>query len=491
MTLTETGLAALVTDLRERRGDTTEVEVKAAAAGAPDLADTLCAFANMPEGGTIVLGLAEDAGFTPTGLPDIAGLEAAVAAQARTAVHPPVRCNFTTVLFEGAPVLVVDVEGLPLQQRPARHRGQAYLRQSDGDYVMSEQEIAQLDLLKTQAVRPTHPDRSPIADSTRDDLDPDLVDAYLTAARRASRRFAAATDEQILEYTSVVDAHGAATLAGLYALGRAPQAVSPSLGITAAVALPRGSGTRTRDLVHLTGPIPDLLDDAMDWVARNTRTEMGYDDDGRGIDRPELPLRAVREIVANALVHRNLDPITDAKRVEIRLLDDRLVVASPGGLWGVSESQLGRPGAKSAVNPVLYEICKFVRMSDGARVIEGEGGGLREAVEALTEAGLPAPTFVDTGLRFTVVVPRPGAVTRTARRITQDQGRAARHPSGVRHAGTVLDALATHHTVADVTTITGLSERQIRYALARLVEAGVVRMDATSGSRAATYHPVG
>ncbi len=122
-------------------------------------------------------------------------------------------------------------------------------------------------------------------------------------------------------------------------------------------------------------------------------------------------MRAVREIVANALVHRNLDAITDSKRVEIRLLLDRPVITSPGGLWGVSESQLGRPGAKSAVNPVLYDVCKFVSMPDASRVIEGEGGGIREAIEALRSAGLRPPRFVDTGVQFTTIISRHTLIT--------------------------------------------------------------------------------
>ena len=55
--------AALITALRWRRHDLTEVEVKSAAAGA--LGPTLCAFRNMPEGGTIILGLDESRGFAP------------------------------------------------------------------------------------------------------------------------------------------------------------------------------------------------------------------------------------------------------------------------------------------------------------------------------------------------------------------------------------------------------------------------------------------
>lgn len=409
MEWTPAHLQELISDLRSRQGDTTDVEVKSAAGGCPDLGPTICAFANMPEGGTIILGLDESAGFAPVGLADIAGLEQGVAAQARTGVHPPARCDFQTFQVSGKPVLLARVEGLPLHQRPARHGGRAYLRQSDGDYVMSEQEIAQLELAKTQAVRPTQPDRRPVPNTSIDDVDPTLLAALLAVAKKASRRYATASDNEVLHYTGVTTRSGELTLAGLYALGMSPQSVSPSLSITAAVQLPPGTGARTRDLAHLVGPIPDLLEDAMAWVVRNTRTTMGYDQRGHGIDETEIPMRAVREIVANALVHRNLDPITDAKRVEIRLLHDRLVITSPGGLWGVSESQLGHPGAKSAVNPVLYDVCKYVRMPDGSRVIEGEGG-IREAIEALRAAGLRPPRFIDTGVQFTVVIPRHALV---------------------------------------------------------------------------------
>ncbi len=406
MQWTSASLQELIAELRARQGDSTDVEVKSAAQGHPALSDTLCAFANMPEGGTIILGLDESAGFAPVGLTDLAALEQSVAAQARTGVTPPARCSFQTFQVAGKPVLVVDVEGLPLDHRPARHGGLAYLRQSDGDYVMSEQEIAQLELLKTQAMRRTSPDRQPVEDTSFANLDQNLAASYVVAARTASRRYATATDADVLHYTGVTHS-GSITLAGLYALGISPQTAFPGLSITAAVQLPWGDRAgRTRDLVHLVGPIPDLLDDAMTWVARNTRTAMGYDARGHGVDTTELPMRAVREVIANALVHRNLDAITDSKRVEIRLFHDRLVVASPGGLWGVSESQLGRPNAKSAVNPALYDICKYVRMPDGSRVIEGEGGGIREAIQALREAGLRPPRFIDTGIQFTVIIPR-------------------------------------------------------------------------------------
>lgn len=594
MEWTTSGLQELISEVTARRGDLTDIEIKAAAGGVPRLGPTICAFANMPEGGTIILGLDESSGFAPVGLTSIATLEQAVASQARTSVTPPARCEFQTFHVTGKSVLVITVDALPLSQRPARHGGQAYLRQSDGDYVMSEQEIAQIELARTQAARPTQPDRQPVDHTSVEDLDSSLLAAFLNAARTSSRRYAAADENDVLRYTGVVARTGEVSLAGLYAIGKSPQSVSPSLGVTAAVQLPPGAGARTRDLVHLVGPIPDLLEDTMTWVVRNTRTTMGYDERGHGIDESEIPMRAVREIVANALVHRNLDAITDSKRVEIRLLLDRLVITSPGGLWGVSESQLGRPGAKSAVNPVLYDICKFVRMPDAGRVIEGEGGGIREAITALTSAGLRPPRFIDTGIQFTAIIfrhtlmgeddlawladisdelsltseqrailvsmrhgvvwnnskvrqefaptdsvaarrmlqqlvdaglatphgergstkyslsrrvggsrqvvikveevppPQPTLLTEANAQDTETKtGTFSRHPRGVkpttRRGPDVLATLEQARTVSEIRDSSGLTERQVRYALGQLIESGEVIMEGSQGVRTTRY----
>lgn len=488
--MTDEDFAQLVAAFRQRRGDTAAVEVKSAAGGTPRLVETLCAFANMPDGGTIVLGLDERRGFKPVALSGVAELEAGIASQARGEVSPPPLLSFSTNTFEGGQVVVVGVAGLPLHDRPAVAGGKAYLRQSDGDYVMSDQEIGQIELLKTQAKHPTHPDRQPVPGMTAADLDAELLAAYLFNVRQSSRRYRSLDDQKVLHYTNVTASDGTVTLAGLYAMGIAPQVASPSLGVTAAVRLGSGADERVQDLVHLSGPIPDLLEEAMNWVRRNARSAMGYDAAGNGVDRDEFPMRAVRELVANALVHRNLDPITDSKRVEIRLVDDRLVIASPGGLWGVSESQLGTPEGKSAVNPVLYEICKHVRMPDGSRVIEGEGGGIREANEALGNAGFEPVHFRDQTIRMTAIiernVPRP-----RKRRVSSLATRPVRPKTSLlgktKNGAEVLGWLSEPRSFDDLCELTGLSTGQVRYALRVLMADGEVVMDGAQGDRATQY----
>ena len=172
-------LPALIAALRRRGGDSTTIEVKSAREGCPSLGPTLCAFGNMPEGGLIILGLDEHNDFIPVGLSDVATLEQGVAGQAREAVTPPVACAFSTHSVDGADVLVVEVEGLPLMSRPARYRGYAYLRQSDGDYRMSDLEVAQIDARKAHRLHDIpRPDAEPVVGTKTDDLDTDLVAVY-------------------------------------------------------------------------------------------------------------------------------------------------------------------------------------------------------------------------------------------------------------------------------------------------------------------------
>ncbi|WP_353887343.1 ATP-binding protein [uncultured Cutibacterium sp.] len=90
MEWSETTLQGVLTELRARRGDTTLIEVKRASGGVPKMAETLCAFANMPDGGTVILGVDEAHGqFAVVGVTNIGAIEAGLAAQARDAVRPP------------------------------------------------------------------------------------------------------------------------------------------------------------------------------------------------------------------------------------------------------------------------------------------------------------------------------------------------------------------------------------------------------------------
>lgn len=57
---------------------------------------------------------------------------------------------------------------------------------------------------------------------------------------------------------------------------------------------------------------------------------------------------------------------------------------------------------QKAVNQRLHEVAKHLTTTEGAGVIEVEGGGIREALAETRDADLHRPRFSDNGVRFTV-----------------------------------------------------------------------------------------
>lgn len=518
----EQDLHRVLTELRLRRGDTTSVEVKRAAGGVPRMPETLCAFANMPNGGAAVLGVDEaDGRFEAVGVHDVANLEAGLAAQARSAVTPSPHLEFQTFEVDGKTVEVVHVSPLRLTDKPAFTGGRAYLRQADGDYAMQPHELRMIEVAKLHVDEQVDYDIAPVQGHSQEDLDTNLVTSYVEAVRTHARRLRDMTDEQILRATNVLTASGEPTVAGLYALGHYPQGHFPALTVTAAVQLPGGEGSaRNRNLEDFTGPLPVLLSDSLGWVEENLASINRYRPDGHMEVVPELPLNAVRELIANALVHRDLGPNTlgMGKQVQIRITPKSLFIQSPGGLKGVSLSQLESvEHAQAAVNQRLYQIAKRLTTPDGGSVIEGEGGGIREVFRSAQERGLHRPQLIDTGVQFKALLWRPlegetdeGAPSEP-HRVTLLPGEKNVDPLEVSaQAGAssttaplylassaptvnepvVLSALVRNpgpHTIHELAAATGLTLGQLRYALAKPLREGIVVMEGGQGLKSTRY----
>ena len=139
------------------------------------------------------------------------------------------------------------------------------------------------------------------------------------------------------------------------------------------------------------------------------------------------------------------------------------------------------------MNEFVYELAKFARTRDGARIIEGEGGGVREVRAALAEAGMADPVFHDSGVSF---------VARLSRRI---HGRAVVEsyaPARVRevvqnvptrNGDAILAVLTDPRTFAEIVEATGLTGGQVRYALRRLIESKHVVLEGAHGVRGSRY----
>ena len=73
------------------------------------------------------------------------------------------------------------------------------------------------------------------------------------------------------------------------------------------------------DNKRITGAIPDMLEDALDFVKRNSKIRTIINKHGERIDKSEYPIIAVREAILNALIHRDCSIYTENTPITIEM----------------------------------------------------------------------------------------------------------------------------------------------------------------------------
>ncbi|MCK9896460.1 ATP-binding protein [Frankia sp. AgB32] len=402
-----------VARIRRARTDLQSIEAKAAGSGLPkSVMETVSAFANA-RGGLLILGLDEARGFTPVEI-DPAKLASDLASACADQLEPPIRPEIDIAEVDGQPIVVARVEEMSADRKPChvKARGQergSYLRTHDGDRLLSFYEVHVLVASRGQP----RDDGLPVLAATPADLDSDLV-AALVRRMRATRGplFTSVSDDEMLRMLRVLidtDDGVRPSLAGLLALGRYPQSFFPQLDITfvaypTVTGEPLRDGTRFLDNQSIDGSVPIMVATALAAARRNMTRRSVIVGMGR-LDHWEYPEEAVREVVANALMHRDYHPLAQGTQVRVELYPDRLVVANPGGLHGpVNREDLLAEHISSSRNSLLAKLLEDVEFpGTGRTVCENRGSGLLAMAAALRAGGIEPPELIDSIREFRVV----------------------------------------------------------------------------------------
>ncbi len=398
-------LRELVINIQDKKCESQNIEVKAAEKGCPTrLFDTLSSFSNQDEGGIIVFGLDERNNFAVKGVYDAQDLQKKVTEQCKQ-MEPSVRALFTICEVGGKIIVSAEIPGMDISERPVFYKGVgrvkgSYVRVGESDEPMSEYEI-----YSYEAFRKRIRDDIRMIDHSRFQLlDEKRMENYLNAIKTERKNLAEnVSHEEILELMGVT-VSGTPTLAGLMIFSKYPQSYFPQLCITA-VALPGtemgvvgNDGERFIDNKRITGSIPDMLDEAVEFVRKNSRTKTIIDDDGRRRDKEEYPIKAVREAILNALVHRDYSIHTENIPIRIEMYRDRMEIINSGGLYGrISIDALGKvhPETRNAVLANILELLK---------ITENRYSGIPTIRREFLDAGLPLPIFSVLHGEFKVVM---------------------------------------------------------------------------------------
>ena len=399
-------LLDLVRQTARQKAETQTLEVKAAHVGCPQrLYDSLSAFSNQDSGGILLFGVDESKGFEIVGVYDLQDLQKKVTEQCNQ-MEPPVRAVFTVAEVEGLPICSAEIPAIDLTERPCYYRGAgrvkgSFIRVGDADLPMTDYELYSYEAFR----RHLHDDERPIERADLDTLNQDALQRYLLDRRIERPGFGKMSEEQQYEMLNITR-NGVPTLAAMLNFGLYPQGYLPQLAITAIVVpgkeigeLAETDSARFLDNKRIEGTIAEMEEEALSFCKRNMKTRTVIDPQtGKRTDQPEYPIRARREAILNALIHRDYSIYTEGTPVQINFFSDRLEIHSPGSLYGrMTVDQLGhtRPDLRNPALAVMAEI-----LTDA----ENRYSGIPTIRREMAAYGLPAPVFANRRNEFVVTL---------------------------------------------------------------------------------------
>ncbi len=407
-------LKKIVLDIKTLRTETQTIELKSSTQGCPTrLFDTLSSFSNQDDGGIIIFGIDESDNYAIKGVYDAHDLQKKVTEQCKQ-MEPPVRALFTVCEINGKAVVSAEIPGVDISERPVFYKGVgrikgSYVRVGDSDEPMSEYEIYSYEAFRKR----TRDDIRTVENSKLNIINEKRMEDYLTAVKNERKNLSDnVSEDEILELMGITS-DGVPTLAGLLTFSKYPQAYFPQLCITA-VSLPGtehgvigDDGARFIDNKRITGAISDMLEEATMFVRKNSRTKTIINENGQRADKPEYPIKAVREAILNALVHRDYSVHTENVPIRIEMYRDRMEITNSGGLYGkITIDALGkvRPETRNAALANMLELLK---------VTENRYSGIPTMRREFANAGLPAPLFSVVHGEFKVIM-KNGLLDETA-----------------------------------------------------------------------------
>jgi len=208
------------------------------------------------------------------------------------------------------------------------------------------------------------------------------------------------------------------------------------------------------DRLECHGVLPRTLEAAFEFVRKHALHPARIE----GLKREDLtsiPLRAVRELLVNAVVHA--DYAQQGAPIRVSLFTDRIEIENPGVLLAGLSIEDIKQGVSKIRNRVIGRVFKELGY------IEQWGSGIQRAMRECHKAGLPEPVFQELAFRFRATIPT-------------EAGKPARQDSMTEKIRTALliPANAGGLSTQELATKTGISARSMRERLAKLLDLGMI-----------------
>lgn len=292
-----------------------------------DWLEAACAFANT-RGGLIVLGVTDDG--TIDGVPlDPEEVQERLTNQLQNGLSGPIQARVQRHQDPNGWVHWIEVARMRGPQ-PLRCKGRVLVRRHRSNADPTESEL--MELYNTFGLVFT--EERLVPGSTAADVEFDVFRAYMEARGIDLGATASLPVQDELLRAEIlgtnVDGKLEATLYGILCFGRSPQAHHVTRGMFVQLSAYAGldRSAEVLSVAEARGRVDEQVQRAEAWVR-----SLGRGERYAGIHREDLwvvPQRALREVLVNAVAHRDYAVL--GSKVMVDVFDDRVEVTSPGAL---------------------------------------------------------------------------------------------------------------------------------------------------------------
>lgn len=406
---TDQELIDLIQGALRSNSETDKVEFKDARGGFPeDLWKSITAFGNKQSGGgLIVFGVVEDPGtrhYTVVHLNNIQDLQERATNYVNDRIINGDRPGYRILEINGEQLLVMVISTIQDEKKPCfdRKNGMdrgACIRDGNTDRPITEDELRHF-IRNSTAYKF---DRTSVDNISTDELDADKVQQVLREMSvRTGRQNADNTvNDTILQNTDIaVRENGQLkpTLAGALIFSNSDDLAQRTPFNRYVIRCIRYAGaTPASDIIDsrdISGTLDKQIDRTQSFVLRNIPRRATIEGTQR-VERFEYPEEAIREVLANAVIHRDYT-ITESY-TQVRVFSDRLEIINPGNLPpgvtvdNIKEMQFSR-------NSVIASLMRDLNY------LEEFGRGIDLVFSAMRQAELPRPIFRNSANMFTVTL---------------------------------------------------------------------------------------
>lgn len=368
-----------------------DLEFKTSTSNIPsDIWRTISAFANRRGGGLVVFGVDQRINQV-TGCKNIDLMQTKLTEYFNDKMSFVLRPEYHIIDFDGNTVLALYVpecpkDYLPCYFKPVGLPDGALIREGNTSRKITDNEFRTY----IATSKEFQFDQSEARGTTKQEISTDKVTALLEQSETEIQRGAThEINDNILENLGIIahfDGSYQPTIGGyLIFSNTTPQNKSPYDRYVIRCIRYAGSDPSSAiiDSFDIKGTLDTLIDESYKFVLKNISQEAIIVGTKR-VERYEYPEDAIRELVANAIIHRDYKIIETYN--QIRVFQDRIEIVNPGSLPpgvtidNIKEAQFSR-------NPIIA-----ARLKD-LHYLEEYGRGIDIVIKRMQEWQLPSPLF--------------------------------------------------------------------------------------------------